>query len=543
VQADHNQIPAAVVDEITATLTEALSSLRAEFRDRSEQVLAAEWRAGFADRAGWLDDAGCYFKIAHALTVVLDVLEFSGSEKRTTMLSQLTEHWAYSVIDPFSKDPDDYGDAVLASFDKRGIPRPPQNQHFDTAGQRAAVFGVVTSITAVHRYLGGGPITDDVMKVLRVLCIAAHAVNAPESVWRDLERGTATQDAAKPAGYEWPNDLAQEIVRTEIRLREQIAARVEQHDRMAGSTSAILNDLENGKLSAATESMLSAAGINLSGMKAVIAHRQEYSRSGLWKRLVMGAADSDLSAERVRVTKLWRTKVDQANTAVAEARTHREQELRRLSRALDLFAPGPYSLVPDELRPQHTYIGRALAERGGSERTPHTLWTSTVLEDADWRLPQLANKHPNVVLFSDEKDLPYQQACIGARNMVLDKMSRTAPGQLLLTWIDPVGRGQSAGPFLELLEGDKSLIDEKVWSEPDEIATALRKVSDRMSELEQRFLKDTFDDLESYNEKAGSLAEPYHIVVVTGFRAASPRSPHSGSGRSPSRAPAWGSPC
>jgi hypothetical protein len=517
VQADDNRVPAAVTTELTATLTEALGSLRTEFRERSEQVLAAEWRAGFADRVTWLDDVECYFKIAHALTVVLDVMEFSGAEKRTQILPHLSQHWMYSVIDPYSKDPDDYGDAILASFDQRGIPRPTQNQHFDTAGQRAAVFGVVASISALHSYLGGGPITDDMMKVLRVLCVAAHAVSAPDSVWRDLEPGTSTQESPDRVAFEWPNDLAEEIVRTEIRLRQQIAAASEQRDRMSLMDRDVHGDLDEGKLSPAIESLLTGAGIDLTNIKALIAHRQEYDRSGLWKRMVMGTAQSDLSSERTRIKKLWRTKLNEASTAVGELTARREQEIKRLAREMDLFAPGPDSLVPDYLRPLNTYVGHSLAKLGVGERAPHTLWTSTVLDDVGWRLPLLANRHPNVVLFTDEKSLPYQQACVGARNMVLDKLSRTAPGQLLLTWIDPVGRGQSAGPFLELLERDKSLIDDKVWSEPDEIATALRKVSDRMSELEQRFLKDTFDDLESYNETAGSLAEPYHIVVVTGF--------------------------
>jgi hypothetical protein len=517
VQAANPEIPDAVTSELMATLGSALRTLRTDFRDRPEQVLAAEWRAGFADRVAWLEDIRCYLMITHAMTVVLDVLEFSGTEKRTEMLPHLTRHWMYSVIDPRSKDHDDYGDAVLASFDKRGMPRPRQDQAFDTTGPRAAVLGVVASISALHGYLGGGALTDDAMRSLRVLCCAAHALNAPDDVWRRLVPEAPAPGVDEPARVEWPNDLARIVVSAEIRSREEIAAAVEQHERMTASDRTVRADLDDGKLSAGTEAALSSAGIDLENVKAIIAHRGEYDRSGLWKRIVMGTAAGELSQERVRLRARWQRAVTKARDAIGAARARREQVLEGLERQLAAFAPGPGSLLPDHLRPLRAYVGTTLAELGAAERAPHTLWIGDLLDDRPWRLPQLANKHPNVLLFSDDTALPYQHACAAARNMVLDKMSRTAPGQLLLTWIDPVGRGQSAGPFLELLERDKALIDDKVWSEPDEIATALRKVSDRMGELEQRFLKDTFDDLESYNETAGSLAEPYHVVVVTGF--------------------------
>jgi hypothetical protein len=80
-----------------------------------------------------------------------------------------------------------------------------------------------------------------------------------------------------------------------------------------------------------------------------------------------------------------------------------------------------------------------------------------------------------------------------------------------------VRQGQSAGAVLELLELDKQRLDDKVWSESDDITAALRRVTDRMAYLNQRCLRDAYSDLAAYNADAGALAEPYHVVVVTGF--------------------------
>jgi hypothetical protein len=513
---ENTGLPPSVVEELMATLTAALRRLRADFRDRSEQVLAAEWLAGFKDRGAFLDDARGYFMIAHALTVNLDVLDFTAPEERLPMLSHVTKNWWYAVLE--TKEPDDdYGAAILSSFDKHDIPRPAQNGPFDLTCQRAAVLGVVESISSVHRYLGGGVLTDEVMAEQRVLSLAGHALNAPEDVWTHLTAAAPAPERETVAPSVFPNDLATTIVTAEVRLRNAISAAEEQHARLIAADVSVRTDLENGELSAATQAVLTSVGIDLDAVRAIIAHRKEHDKAGFLKRLAMGAASKDMLAERSRIKHLWAIQLDVARNAVRDATAARGQELAAFEPQLAAFAPGPDSKVGDHLRPRRDYIGAMLAEMGLAERLPHTLWTSSLVEDRSWALPQLANLHPNVVLFSDESALPYQHACAAARNMVLDKMSRTAPRQLLLTWLDPVGRGQSAGPFLELLEVDKTMLDEKVWSEPEEIATALRRVSDRMGMLEQRCLKDTFEDLESYNEHAGSLAEPYHVVVVTGF--------------------------
>lgn len=509
-------IPAPVVDELLSALSSGLRALRSDFADRSEQVVAAEWRGGFRDRAVHLDDIQTYLMITQAMYVCLDVLAATEAARRAEFLEQVAGTWWSAVLDPQQKEPDDYGDSVMRSFDQLGIPRPRQSSPLDIGAPRVAVLGVIASIHAMHRCLGAGLLDDRTMAMLRVLCVAGQAVNAPERVWEYLVAGARVPEPAVVGPAEWPNDLTSAIVGAELRLRATMAATNERYNRLNRADPEIRAELNDRRLSSASESLLGSVGVNLANLRTLVARRHEYDRAGLLKKLAIGSGDTLMAQECARIKRQWVQQLDAARAACGHANATRDYAIDGYAEQVAAYEPGQNSRLDDWLRPLRGYFGDKLAELG-FRRVPHTLWTIKPVEDRPWQLPQLANLHPNVVVFTDEQAMPYQQGCSAARNLVLDKMSRAAPGGLVLTWIDPIGRGQSAGPFLELLEIDKTLIDQKVWSEPDEITAALRRVSDRMAMLEQRCLKDTFPDLDSYNETAGSLAEPYHVVVVTGF--------------------------
>jgi hypothetical protein len=104
-----------------------------------------------------------------------------------------------------------------------------------------------------------------------------------------------------------------------------------------------------------------------------------------------------------------------------------------------------------------------------------------------------------------------------AQRWVLGLLAAAEGRRIRLTWIDPIGRGASAGPLLRLLDIDRELLDGQVWSEPDQIAERLRLLTDRVSYVQQRRLKDRFKTLADYNAAAGDLAEPYHVVCAIGY--------------------------
>ncbi|WP_155543869.1 FtsK/SpoIIIE domain-containing protein [Amycolatopsis camponoti] len=353
------------------------------------------------------------------------------------------------------------------------------------------------------------------------LLLSAIALNAPEAVWPLLEKRAGSQGGRDINGAD-PNSVLVAIAQTEDELAAAVS-RVETSYRQLREGAAILREeLPQGSLGR-SGGLLSSLGISTEGMQSLILVRNDYHRSPLWKKLIIGNPASLIAEEAESLVKHWDEHVDAARIAVERAKSVRTDEvgaLRPLARPFTSPVARHSALWPEAVRQFDTYrrTDPVVAAELGDRRVPHHLWTFDPLPDEAWaRLPYVDHVYQSIVFLADEKNMPYEQACRAVTGIVLDQMSRALPGRLTLTWIDPRGRGQSAGPLLSLLETGKQLIGDAVWSEPDDIAAALRRVSDRMAQLEQRALKDTFPDLDAYNAAAGQLAEPNHVVVVTGY--------------------------
>lgn len=163
------------------------------------------------------------------------------------------------------------------------------------------------------------------------------------------------------------------------------------------------------------------------------------------------------------------------------------------------------------------YVGALAAMAFGDQMpfVPHAGWIADPIAGEPWA--QVPHCPSTGISWLSSPGADYAAGCAAIRAQVLGQMANAFPRRLVVTWIDPIGRGASAGALLELLEIDKDLMDTQVWSEPDEIERALRRITERMAYLEQRCLKSRFADLDEYNMQAGSLAEPQHVVVVTGY--------------------------
>ena len=93
-------------------------------------------------------------------------------------------------------------------------------------------------------------------------------------------------------------------------------------------------------------------------------------------------------------------------------------------------------------------------------------------------------------------------------------LAATPAGKLRLLFIDPVGRGQNAAPFMHLGDHDEKLITGKAWTEPDQIEQRLRDLTEHLENVIQKYLRNQFATIEEYNEHAEEIAEPYRVVVV-----------------------------
>ena len=200
-----------------------------------------------------------------------------------------------------------------------------------------------------------------------------------------------------------------------------------------------------------------------------------------------------------------------------------EGALEERSRALET-ASTAYNTKLDSFQPHFaawleanvmTRWSAAPTDRTLGDLRSHIGWAELDPE-RDWAtLPWLEG--PPFCFTVAPRDLGLTAGAAFVQQWILGLLAGATGRSIRLTWIDPVGRGAGAGPLLRLLDIDKELLDGQVWSESEQIAERLRRVTDRVSYVQQRCLQDRFATLAEYNAQAGALAEPYHIVCVVGY--------------------------
>jgi S-DNA-T family DNA segregation ATPase FtsK/SpoIIIE len=194
-------------------------------------------------------------------------------------------------------------------------------------------------------------------------------------------------------------------------------------------------------------------------------------------------------------------------------------EFKRRSDASDAAARS-YVAVLDEFEPRFAELANHDAfvpVRGDGYKAPYARngWVAFDSERPWATLPVDARVDVSYTVLP--RDLGLAAGIAFARERIIGLLATAPGGAVRITWIDPVGRGAGAGAILRLLDLDKEILDGQVWSESDHISERLRRVTDRVSYIQQRCLQDRFATLVDYNAQAGALAEPYHVVCVVGF--------------------------
>lgn len=103
------------------------------------------------------------------------------------------------------------------------------------------------------------------------------------------------------------------------------------------------------------------------------------------------------------------------------------------------------------------------------------------------------------------------------QGMITRLLATMPPGRLYFTFIDPVGSGNHVGIFMGLRDHLDRLVNIKAWSEPTDIEQRLGELLEQLEEIIQRRIPDPKESIEEYNARAGTLAEPYRVVVVLDF--------------------------
>jgi hypothetical protein len=103
------------------------------------------------------------------------------------------------------------------------------------------------------------------------------------------------------------------------------------------------------------------------------------------------------------------------------------------------------------------------------------------------------------------------------RNLILRALTTLPAGQLQMTIVDPDGLGRDFSWLMSLADADPSLVNHRVWTQSSHIQEQLAKLSHQTEDIIQQCLRDRFRDLREYNAAAGAMAEPFRLVVWSGF--------------------------
>jgi hypothetical protein len=113
-----------------------------------------------------------------------------------------------------------------------------------------------------------------------------------------------------------------------------------------------------------------------------------------------------------------------------------------------------------------------------------------------------------------------REVAVGVLQNAMLRFLTTLPGgKVRFTILDPVGLGDNFAAFMHLADYDELLITSRIWTEQGQIEQRLSDLTEHMENVFQKYLRNEFRSIQEYNEHAGEVAEPYHILVVANFPA------------------------
>lgn len=111
------------------------------------------------------------------------------------------------------------------------------------------------------------------------------------------------------------------------------------------------------------------------------------------------------------------------------------------------------------------------------------------------------------------------EAIKALQTAMLRLLAQLPPGDVRFTVFDPVGLGENFAAFMHLADQNELLINHRVWTDASHIEQQLGNLTEHMENVFQKYLRNDFESIEAYNEKAGEVAEPYRVLVVANFPA------------------------
>ncbi len=106
----------------------------------------------------------------------------------------------------------------------------------------------------------------------------------------------------------------------------------------------------------------------------------------------------------------------------------------------------------------------------------------------------------------------------GAVNaIVLRLLAGFPPGRVAFTFIDAVGLGRDHAGLMHLADYEDTLIHGRIWTQPTQIEARLAELNEHVEKVIQMYLRNEYATITEYNEQAGTIAEKYQFVVISGL--------------------------
>ncbi len=167
---------------------------------------------------------------------------------------------------------------------------------------------------------------------------------------------------------------------------------------------------------------------------------------------------------------------------------------------------------PPEAMQFGTYRLQLQAVKHGISQDERLVPAQTELE-----LPALMNfaEQPRLVISAAGAG---RVAAVGVlQSMMVRFLTAMPAGKLRFTIIDPAGLGENFASFMHLADFDEQLVGGRILTDSRQIDERLLLLSDHMEKVLQKYLRNQFENLHEYNQHAGEVAEPYHVLVIANF--------------------------
>lgn len=99
------------------------------------------------------------------------------------------------------------------------------------------------------------------------------------------------------------------------------------------------------------------------------------------------------------------------------------------------------------------------------------------------------------------------------RGILVRALTTLPAGKTQLCVIDPPGLGRDFGWLMHLGDFDPTLVSHRVWTQPTHIARQLVNLASAAEDFIQQSLRNQYANIVEYNREAGSLSEPYRLLV------------------------------